>query len=114
LTPSLSSTVRLPFTGYTSHVHTYDIETEPLSYPTTPLLTLIGSSNYGRRSAERDVEANLLITTFSPSLRKDLLAEIALTRKYATDLVDEKLFERKDRQVSRGVKIASKVIENML
>lgn len=95
-------------------LHNYDSDGEPLQYPTTPFLTLIGSSNYGRRSAERDLEVNLLVTTFSPSLRNALKEEIKQMRTYATDIVDDKLFARPERKVAWGVKVASKVIENML
>lgn len=114
LTPSLSSTVRVPLNGSPlADPNNIDIQ-YGFSYPKTPFLTLIGSSNYGLRSAQRDIEANLLITTFSPELRGDLQGEIRAIREYATDLVGENLFKRKERVVSKGVKIASKVIENML
>lgn len=85
-----------------------------LTYPVAPYLTLIGSSNYGRRSAERDLEANVLITTFSHELRQDLQKEIMGIRKYAVTKVDDALFERKDRQVHWGVKVAARAIETML
>ena len=114
LTPSLASTVRIPLNGSPlADPNNIDIQ-YTLSYPASPFLTLIGSSNYGLRSAQRDIEANLLVTTFSPSLREDLKGEIRDIREYAGDLVGENLFKRKDRQVGRGVRIASKVIENML
>ena len=75
---------------------------------------MIGSSNYGRRSAERDLEANVLLTTYSSELRGDLQDEILGIRKYAVDLVDDQLFTRRDRQVPWGVKVAAKMIETML
>lgn len=40
--------------------------------------------------------------------------EIRAIREFATDLVGDALFKRKERRVSKGVKIASKIIENML
>lgn len=85
-----------------------------LHHPLPPYLTLIGSSNYGRRSAARDLEANVLVTTDAGELQHRLKAELDGIRRYATDPVDESLFARKDRRVPWGVKVAAKVIEDML
>ncbi|XP_075911737.1 CDP-diacylglycerol--glycerol-3-phosphate 3-phosphatidyltransferase, mitochondrial-like [Petromyzon marinus] len=41
----------------------------------SPSLTLVGSTNFGHRSVERDLEAQLCITTVSPSLRQQLHQE---------------------------------------
>lgn len=84
------------------------------SRPLPPYLTLIGSSNYGNRSAQRDLEANLLITTDAKALQRQLGKELSEIRRYATDVVDQRLFERKNRKVSWGVKVAAKAIESML
>ncbi|KAH9819676.1 hypothetical protein DFH28DRAFT_1080257 [Melampsora americana] len=81
-----------------------------------PYLTMIGSSNYGRRSAERDLECNLLIVDqslekrFSDELRKELMG----IREFALDLVGEDLFRRDERKVHLAVKIATGLIRNML
>lgn len=114
LTPSLTSTLRVPLTGSPlADPHENDDENK-LQYPSTPFLTLIGSSNYGRRSAERDLEANVLVTTFSPELRKDLQEEIVQIRSWATDVVDDKLFARKERRVGWGVRKAADAIKDKL
>ena len=63
------------------------------------LLTLIGSSNYGYRSAVRDMEVNLAIQTTSPELKQALNKELMHIREHAHDKVDDALFERPDRKV---------------
>ncbi|SCV68094.1 BQ2448_215 [Microbotryum intermedium] len=114
LTPSLTSSTRFP------HNHSSKSDYNDLdgwmrhTHPEPPWLTVIGSSNYGSRSASRDLEANVLLTTSSPHLRKALGKELEVLRTYAIDLVDDELFARKDRVVPWGVKIAAKVIEDML
>lgn len=87
-----------------------------LSHPHvgSPNLTLIGSSNYGRRSAERDLEASLLVVTDGDGLKQALKQEVDNLREYATDEVNEKMFARPDRKVKLGVKLAAKAIRNML
>lgn len=82
--------------------------------PSRPALTLIGSSNYGRRSAARDLEANVLVTTTSPDLQARLKKEVEDIRTWAVDKVDDALFAKKDRRVKEGVKVAAKLIEDML
>ncbi|SCZ89770.1 BZ3500_MvSof-1268-A1-R1_Chr1-3g01568 [Microbotryum saponariae] len=114
LTPSLTSPTRFP------HNHSPRSDYNDLdgwirhTHPVPPWLTVIGSSNYGSRSASRDLEANVLLTTSSPRLRKTLGKELEALRSYAVDIVNEELFKRKDRVVPWGVRIAAKVIEDML
>lgn len=84
------------------------------SHPSPPFLTLIGSSNFGSRSASRDLEAGILVTTQNNKLRWDLEQEVRTIRKYADVLIDERLFERKDRKVPWGVRVAARAIETML
>lgn len=73
-----------------------------------PYLTLIGSSNYGYRSAVRDVEVNAVVQTTSEELSTALGAEISNIRKHANDKVDDDLFKRKDRHVGPINKIAAR------
>ncbi|SGY17357.1 BQ5605_C015g07759 [Microbotryum silenes-dioicae] len=114
LIPSLTSTTRFP------HNHSSRSDYNDLdgwirhTHPEPPWLTVIGSSNYGSRSASRDLEANVLLTTSSPRLRKALGKELEALRSYAVDVVNEELFERKDRVVPWGVRIAAKIIKDML
>ncbi|EGG10378.1 uncharacterized protein MELLADRAFT_103410 [Melampsora larici-populina 98AG31] len=81
-----------------------------------PFLTMIGSSNYGRRSAERDLECNLLIIdeTEEKGVSNQLTEELTGLRKNATGLVCEDWFEGDGRQVGLGVKLATRLIRNML
>ncbi|KAI8453427.1 hypothetical protein BY996DRAFT_7157129 [Phakopsora pachyrhizi] len=88
------------------------------------LLTTIGSSNYGRRSAERDLECNLILINnrLDPkkpnqpesSLSKELIEELNQLRSLAVDKVDEDLFRSQERRVGLGVKLATRLIRNML
>ncbi|KAL8279179.1 hypothetical protein RQP46_008435 [Phenoliferia psychrophenolica] len=114
LTPSLASTTRTPHESSPFSDPNERDEEIKLNHPLAPYLTLIGSSNYGRRSAERDLEANVLLTTYSAELRADLQDEILGIRQYAVDLVDDQLFARSERRVPWGVKVAAKAIETML
>ena len=114
LTPSFSAC----YPDYISRTPLDDPDEHDLHYlsryPASPFLTLVGSSNYGRRSAERDLEANLLVTTFSPELRRALRAEVSHLREHALTQVNDELFERKDRRVPLGVKVAATAIRTML
>ncbi|KAL7010185.1 CDP-diacylglycerol--glycerol-3-phosphate 3-phosphatidyltransferase [Cystobasidiomycetes sp. EMM_F5] len=65
----------------------------------SPFLTSIGSSNYGYRSATRDIEINLVIQTSSQDLQKALQAEVESIVEHAVDKVDDELFERPERKV---------------
>ncbi|MBW0485950.1 hypothetical protein O181_025665 [Austropuccinia psidii MF-1] len=80
------------------------------------LLTTIGSSNYGRRSAERDLECNLLIINEDEkgNLSSKLVIELTRLQNWAKDFVDYNLFQREDRRVKTGVKVATTLIRNML
>lgn len=75
-----------------------------------PRLTLIGSSNYGYRSAVRDVEVNAVIQTSSDELQIALGNELDNIRKHANDKVDDALFERKDRRVGPINKLAARYV----
>lgn len=73
-----------------------------------PTLTVVGSSNYGYRSAVRDLEVNLIIQTFSPDLRRELAKEIEHIGMYAVEKVDEALFAKTDRKVGWINKLAAR------
>ncbi|CAO1616833.1 unnamed protein product [Jaminaea pallidilutea] len=92
--------------------------------PLLPTHTLIGSSNFGSRSALRDLECTLLVeastdldadppTRIHP-LSKALGEEVEALRKDAKVDVDDELFRRQDRQVHWGVRIATEVIKDRL
>ncbi|BGP12216.1 hypothetical protein JCM10213_007472 [Rhodosporidiobolus nylandii] len=84
------------------------------SHPSPPFLTLLGSSNYGSRSATRDLEAGLLLTTHSDRTRWELEKEVRAIREYATEVVERRMFERPEREVPLGVRVAARAIEGML
>lgn len=79
-----------------------------------PTHTLIGSSNYGSRSARLDLECSLFISTTSKDFQKKLSEEVEGLREDAVDLVNQELFDRKDRKVGLGVKIATFFVKGML
>lgn len=80
----------------------------------TPSMVHLGSSNYGSRSADLDLECTFLISTQSKKLSQKFKNEFAALEKDAKDVVDEELFQRPDRQVRRRVKIASWILKGML
>ena len=76
-----------------------------------PTLTLVGSTNYGYRSAVRDIEVNLAVQTTSPALRKALGDELRNIHQHATDKVDEALFRREDRRVGWINRLAARWVQ---
>lgn len=73
--------------------------------PEDPSLTVIGSSNYTKRSYELDLEANVIIATTDPSLRRRLGEEVKWLGEHARP-VDESEFEKPERQVSLSVRLS--------
>lgn len=70
-----------------------------------PSLTVVGSSNYTKRSYELDLEANVVIATSDPGLRRRLGEEVKWLGEYANK-VDESEFEKPERKVSVGVRLS--------
>lgn len=70
-----------------------------------PSLTVIGSSNYTKRSYELDLEANVVIATSDPGLRRRLGEEVKWLGEHAKK-VDEKEFEKPERKVGMNVRMA--------
>ncbi|GAA5866324.1 hypothetical protein JCM3774_006616 [Rhodotorula dairenensis] len=118
LAPSVFNPLSPPAPTSTSTTLTVDPHIDEFSlryaHPAPPFLTLIGSSNFGSRSARRDLEAGVLVTTQNSQLRWALENEVRSIRKYADVLVDRALFAKPDRKVPWGVRIAAKAIETML
>jgi CDP-diacylglycerol--glycerol-3-phosphate 3-phosphatidyltransferase len=73
--------------------------------PEDPSLTVIGSSNYTKRSYELDLESNVIIATTDPGLRKRLGEEVEWLGEYAQP-VDESEFEKPERKVSMSVRLS--------
>jgi CDP-diacylglycerol--glycerol-3-phosphate 3-phosphatidyltransferase len=59
--------------------------------PSSPLLTCVGSSNFGARSAERDTESQLVVVTSDPELRGAFLGELDNIRKHCHPITSEQL-----------------------
>ncbi|KAF1957261.1 CDP-diacylglycerol-glycerol-3-phosphate 3-phosphatidyltransferas-like protein [Byssothecium circinans] len=74
-----------------------------------PSLTVIGSSNYTKRSYELDLEANVIIATSDPGLRRRLGEEVKWLGEYA-EPVTEAEFEKPERRVSVGVRLSMWVV----
>ncbi|KAF2750246.1 CDP-diacylglycerol-glycerol-3-phosphate 3-phosphatidyltransferas-like protein [Sporormia fimetaria CBS 119925] len=70
-----------------------------------PSLTVIGSSNYTKRSYQLDLEANVIIATSDPGLRRRLGEEVQWLGEYAKK-VDESDFEIPERKVSLHVRLS--------
>lgn len=79
-----------------------------------PSMVHVGSSNYGSRSSDLDLECTFLISTSSTDLMQRLRREVLTLQKDATDLVDESLFTRPERHVRKRVKIAAWILNGML
>ena len=118
LAPSVFNPLSPPAPTSTSTTLTVDPHIDEFSlrysHPSPPFLTLIGSSNFGSRSASRDLEAGVLVTTQNSNLRWALENEVRSIRKYADVLVDRALFAKPDRRVPWGVRVAANAIETML
>ncbi|CAN9381609.1 unnamed protein product [Alternaria alternata] len=70
-----------------------------------PSLTVIGSSNYTKRSYELDLEANVIIATSDPGLRRRLGEEVKWLGEHAKQ-VNEQEFEKPERKVGMNVRMA--------
>lgn len=79
-----------------------------------PTMVHVGSSNYGSRSADLDLECTFLISTGSKEFSQKFKDEYATLEHDAKDLVDGALFRRPDRKVRRRVRIASRILKGML
>ncbi|CDS00053.1 hypothetical protein [Sporisorium scitamineum] len=86
----------------------------PSAEEAAPTMVHVGSSNYGSRSADLDLECTFLISTRSKKLSQKFKEEYAILEQDAKDLVDGELFQRPDRRVRRRVRIASRILKGML
>ncbi|THZ80652.1 hypothetical protein D6C84_07274 [Aureobasidium pullulans] len=74
-----------------------------------PSVSLIGSSNYTKRSYSLDLEANAMIVTRDVGLMKRLREEEEWLQEYATK-VDQGTFEKTERRVGLHVRIAMWIV----
>jgi CDP-diacylglycerol--glycerol-3-phosphate 3-phosphatidyltransferase len=70
-----------------------------------PSLSIVGSSNYTKRSYELDLEANVVIVTKDEKLKQKLAEEEGWLQEYAKQ-VDESEFSKAERHVSWKVRLA--------
>ncbi|KAL5121778.1 CDP-diacylglycerol--glycerol-3-phosphate 3-phosphatidyltransferase [Pleosporales sp. CAS-2024a] len=70
-----------------------------------PSLTVVGSSNYTKRSYELDLEANVVIVTTDPGLRARLGHEVKWLAQYAHE-ADERQFDTQERRVAISVRLS--------
>jgi CDP-diacylglycerol--glycerol-3-phosphate 3-phosphatidyltransferase len=101
-----------------AHSHISDVFTGIWLYPPgkdRPSASLLGSSNFGTRSASLDLECTLLIDAVgSPSMQQRLGQEVKELAKDANDAVGDAMFAREERKVHWGVKVAAWFIKKML
>ncbi|KAJ4367036.1 CDP-diacylglycerol--glycerol-3-phosphate 3-phosphatidyltransferase [Neocucurbitaria cava] len=74
-----------------------------------PSLTVVGSSNYTKRAYELDLEANVIIATTDPGLRRRLGEEVRWLGEYA-EKVDEREFEKPERKVKLSVRLSMWIV----
>jgi CDP-diacylglycerol--glycerol-3-phosphate 3-phosphatidyltransferase len=80
-----------------------------------PTMTLLGSSNFGIRSATLDLECTFLVdATNSTRIQRRLADEVVELQRDACDAVGKELFARPERRVTLGEKIATWCIQTML
>ncbi|KAG0228130.1 CDP-diacylglycerol--glycerol-3-phosphate 3-phosphatidyltransferase [Actinomortierella wolfii] len=77
-----------------------------------PVVSTIGSPNFGYRSLVRDLEAQLFVVTKNRSLQEKLNKELANLRQHTTAVTDA-TFQAPDRAVPNWVKGASQIIRSM-
>ncbi|KAK9361896.1 hypothetical protein V1504DRAFT_63535 [Lipomyces starkeyi] len=78
-----------------------------------PCATVIGSSNFTRRSHALDLESNVIIFTRDEELRSKMYDEIQNLRQFTREM-NEETFRSDDRRVGWGVKAALAVLGGML
>ncbi|KJH53423.1 phospholipase D domain protein [Dictyocaulus viviparus] len=91
--------------GWTFHAKGLWIETA------TQTATLIGSSNFGYRSVDRDLEAQVLLVTSNERLREQLREERAHLFDF-TSILDEVTFKRGDHHIPAVVRILARFVRS--
>ena len=74
-----------------------------------PSISLVGSSNYTKRSYSLDLEANTLIVTSNPDLQKRLGEEQQWLQEYATPMTRDD-YAKTERRVGLHVRIAMLIV----
>lgn len=76
-----------------------------------PVMTMVGSPNYGARSVDRDVEAQVMLCTTAEGLRRQLASERDALFKYSSRVRVEDL-EKEERKSSLTVKTVTPLIQD--
>ncbi len=102
--------------GWTYHAKGiwYSSPSSESSATSAPTMVHVGSSNYGSRSADLDLECTFLISTKSAELSGRFKEEFETLQADAKDVVDKELFERLDRKVRKRVRFAASILKGML
>ncbi len=74
---------------------------------TKPCLTIIGSSNFGQRSTERDVEAQIIVLTENEQLKSDMQQEHDRLFNQ-TRVVTQDLFKTPDRRIGLFMRLVTR------
>ncbi|KXS22154.1 phospholipase D/nuclease [Gonapodya prolifera JEL478] len=90
--------------GWTYHAK--GLWLSPPKDPSHPFMTVIGSTNFGKRSFTRDVETNAVVVTTNRPLREQMAEEVRRLWKDA-EPVGEETFRRHDRRVPVWVKLVT-------
>ncbi|KAJ1557941.1 CDP-diacylglycerol--glycerol-3-phosphate 3-phosphatidyltransferase, partial [Cladochytrium tenue] len=77
-----------------------------------PVATVVGSSNYGGRSAYKDLESQLVLVTDDAALRGRLDEEAKSMTKYCRQ-VDEAALSAPDRQAPLFVRFLARLLEDL-
>lgn len=80
----------------------------------TPFLTILGSSNYTKRSYSLDLESNIVILTINQELQKELNNELNHLLQHTSKITLEDFKEDPERNVKPGIKIATKLLGRRL
>ncbi|KAK9239957.1 hypothetical protein V1525DRAFT_417086 [Lipomyces kononenkoae] len=100
--------------GWTYHAKGIWISPPPVdSTEEKPCVTVIGSSNFTRRSHALDLESNCIIVTRDEDLRSKMSDEIQHLRQFTREMKEES-YKSNDRRVGWGVKAALAVLGGML
>ncbi|KAI8339350.1 hypothetical protein BC941DRAFT_420238 [Chlamydoabsidia padenii] len=78
-----------------------------------PSLTMVGSPNFGHRSSQRDLEAQALVMTDNETLQAALYKEVDRLHHHSQPVTND-TFERQDRRVPYGVRVAASIVKTML
>lgn len=83
---------------------------------TIPSITVVGSSNYTKRSYNLDLETNVVLVTKDQELKEKMQGEIDNIKKHTRQLTLKDFDDNKDpdRQIPFGVKVAAKIVGNGL